>query len=122
MINADRFHIKRVILNLISNAIYHGYKNSEIKIELKSEKDKLYFKVINDGQYIQPEELAEIYEKFKSVETAKKHKSGTGLGLYLAKEIIVSHNGEVFAQSDEDGVCYFGFWIPKDRKISKTKN
>lgn len=122
MINADRFHIKRVILNLISNAIYHSHKNSEIKIVLKTEKDKLYFKVINDGQYIPKEELEEIYEKFKSVETSKKHKSGTGLGLYLAKEIVVSHNGEVFAQSDENGVCTFGFWIPKDKKITKTKN
>lgn len=121
MINADRLHIQRVILNFISNAIYHGFKDSEIKIILKSEKDKFSFEVINSGQYIPQEEISEIYEKFKSVETARKHKNGTGLGLYLAKEIVVSHNGEVFAESNKDGICVFGFWIPKEIKTAKVQ-
>lgn len=119
IISADKFHIKRVFLNLISNAIYHGEKQSEIKVVLHTEKDKLFFKVINNGQYISKEEIEEVFEKFKSVEHSKKYKTGTGLGLYLAKEIVVSHNGEVFASSTPNGVCTFGFWIPKESQKSK---
>lgn len=110
---ADRFQLKRVLVNLITNAINYGFKESTIEIILDETETETTLKVQNKGQYIPQEKLTEMYEKFKKTENAKFRKTSTGLGLYLSKQIIDAHNGKVFAQSSEDDICVFGFTLPK---------
>ncbi len=113
-ITADKLQIKRVIINLVSNAITYGYKNSDIKIKLDEDKDNITFNVENHSNYIKTETLKEIFEKYKTAPSAKFNKASTGLGLYLSKQIINSHKGEIYADSRQsDEVCIFGFSIPK---------
>lgn len=115
MIDADKIQIQRVIYNLVSNAIFHGKTNTEIKIIIQENEKEIIFKVINKSEYIPEEELAEVYNKFKSSSINRKE-TGTGLGLYLSKKIITIHNGKMFAESQENGICTFGFSIPKQQK------
>lgn len=110
---ADRFQLKRVLVNFLGNAINYGFKNSTIEITLDETDSQTTLNVKNQAQYIPPERLADMYEKFKTSDNAKFRKTGTGLGLYLSKQIIDAHNGTVFAQSTEDGTCIFGFSLPK---------
>lgn len=110
---ADRFQIKRVIVNFISNAISYGFKNSDIEVILDETSSEIIFNVKNKARYIPQERLADMYEKFKTTKNAKFRKTGTGLGLYLSKQIIDAHKGKVFAQSTIDETCTFGFSIPK---------
>ena len=119
-INADRFQLKRVIVNFLSNSIYHGYKNSEIIVTLKQEKENIAFDVQNNAPYIPPEKMSDLYQKYKSSENAKFNKTGTGLGLYLSKQIVNAHNGSVYATSNENNICNFGFSIPIKQKCIET--
>ena len=65
--------------------------------------------------------MKEIFEKYKHSRNAKSIKTSTGLGLYLSKQIIDAHNGQVYAHSDENNNCTFGFEIPK-KLVSNPTN
>lgn len=110
---ADRFQLKRVLVNLIANAINYGFKESTIEIILNETDTETTLNVKNKGNYIPAERLVDMYEKFKTSDNAKFRKTGTGLGLYLSKQIIDAHSGKVFASSTADGICTFGFSLPK---------
>lgn len=116
IIEADKFQIKRVILNLLSNANNYGYPNTTIDIYI-SESDKassILFNVVNKSKYISDVVLSDVFAKFKQTKNAKFHKTGTGLGLYLSKQIVDAHGGEIHASSNkEDETSTFGFSIPK---------
>lgn len=114
MIIADKFQIKRVIINLLSNAITYGYSDSVININLYDNDSNIVVDVENKSQYIPKEKLYDVFEKFKTSSNAKFRKVGTGLGLYLSKQIISAHKGEVHASSSEDNTCIFGFSIPRN--------
>lgn len=113
LVTADRFQIKRVIINLLSNAITYGYRNSDIKILLSDEQGNIKLNIKNKSAYINKDQMNDIFEKFKSKANTKFKKTGTGLGLYLSKQIIDAHNGKVHASSDINETCSFGFVIPK---------
>lgn len=112
IINADRLQLKRVITNLISNAITYGFPDTQIDINLTYYQNNLEVSVKNISKQIPETELKTIFDKFKKTTFSHFNKTGTGLGLYLSKNVIELHNGKIFAQSYEDGICIFGFTIP----------
>ena len=112
IINADKLQIKRVIENLLSNSINYAYKNSTVKINLNIKNSTVIFEVENKSPYIEPSVLKELFKKYKT-QTNYYNKSGVGLGLFLSKEIINAHLGQMHAKSSIDETNTFGFWIPK---------
>lgn len=111
IISADEVEIRRVIQNLLSNAVHYTPENGKIIIETKN--DDKYFSVsfIDNGKGIPQSQIEEIFNKYKS--EAKKFKQvGTGLGLYLSKKIIESHGGELLVKSEEGKGCKFTFNLP----------
>lgn len=117
IISADRFQIKRVLINLLSNAFNHGKNGTEIEIVISKSAFSVKVEVKSVSKYLSKDIISEIFEKYKSIEHSKSYKTGTGLGLYLSKKIITAHNGEIFATSELDGVCNFGFSIPKSEVL-----
>lgn len=111
-IYADKLQIKRVLQNLISNAITYGFDNSKIEIVIKISESIFELYVKNKSEEIPQNELVTVFDKFKKTKYACINNSGTGLGLYLAKQIIERHNGKIYAKSTKDGICTFGFKIP----------
>lgn len=114
---ADKLQLKRVIINLFSNAITHGFKNSEIEVFVGENDENMKFEIKNKSEYIAEGQMKEIFEKYKHKENSKSMKTSTGLGLYLSKQIIDAHNGRMYAHSDEDQNCVFGFEIPKNTSL-----
>ena len=112
-INADEVLIKRVIMNLISNAITYGFKNTDIIVSTNDNDTTMTLQVLNKSKYIPEAELKEVYNKFKTSSNTKFAKAGAGLGLYLSKQIVEAHKGKIFATSNQDNTCIFGFSIPK---------
>lgn len=108
---ADRLQIKRVILNLLTNAITYGYDNTIITINLKLT-DKLEISIKNISKQIPEVELKTVFDKYKKTKYATCNKTGNGLGLYLSKRIVELHDGRIYAKSFEDGTCIFGFRLP----------
>ena len=119
---ADKFQIKRVIVNFLGNAITYGFKNSIINISIKDQTSSICLNVRNKSEYIPQDKLKEIFEKYKHNSDAKYQKTATGLGLYLSKQIIDAHNGKVYAKSDKNQTCDFGFELPKKAHYITNNN
>lgn len=116
-ISADRMHIKRIISNLLINAINHSKENSTIRITSKIENNKFIFKVTNEGAYISQEILKSIFDK-KKVFSQKSDCLSTGLGLYLSNSLLELNGGEILCKSSIDGTNTFGFIVNLDKKIT----
>ncbi len=114
---ADRNEIKRVVLNLIYNAIAYSYVKNDIEILVNYNNDFITFSVKNLGNYIPPSFIKEIFKKNISLNN-KYNKMGTGLGLYLSKEIIVAHEGEMIAKSTPNNENIFGFKLRRNNDLS----
>ena len=116
--DCDRMQIKRVLTNLLGNAISYAYNNTQILINIKQDENCISFDAQNESAYINPETMNNLFKKYVS-HAAKFNKVGVGLGLYLSKQIIDAHNGEIYAKSYEDNHNIFGFTIPVINKTEK---
>jgi signal transduction histidine kinase len=103
MVNADIGKIKQVIANLVDNAIKYTEKGG-ISISTKKEGGKAHIEISDTGVGINPEEIGGLFEKFKRARGANKvNTTGTGLGLFVAKQLIEGHGGTVSAKSEGVG-------------------
>jgi signal transduction histidine kinase len=110
-INADIIEIKRLITNLFSNAISYTLEKGEISIEVKTFKNKVKVAFKDNGHGISKEDLKHLFNKYVSY--AKRFRQiGTGLGLYVSKQITDLHNGKIFVQSEENKGSIFTFELP----------
>ncbi len=109
---ADKDAIKRVLLNLIDNAIKFTPENGSITVSTIVEGNNVKTSVENTGAGISKGELRHIWVKFyKSDKSRSIDKKGVGLGLHIVKTIITQHQGEVFAESEEGKFARFTFII-----------
>ena len=108
---ADRFQLKRVIKNLIQNAISYGKPKSPIEVTIGEIPDYVTIKIKDYGAGISRQELDKIFNRYYSA--AKKfRKIGTGLGLYLALQITQAHQGDLTVDSKEGEYTEFCIKIP----------
>lgn len=108
---ADSMQLKRVIKNLIQNAISHSDSNKDVDVELEQLDDFTTITIVDYGKGISQEDIEKIFNKYYS--TAKKfRKIGTGLGLYLSQQIIKSHGGEITVKSEENVSTEFCIKLP----------
>jgi signal transduction histidine kinase len=120
LILMDKDKISIVIQNLIENAIKYNVENGEVKINIELLKDKPFIQVsVEDtGIGINKNDLPKLFTKFfRSQDTLKKETSGSGLGLYISKNIIKRHGGEIWAKSIEKRGSTFYFVLPTDEKL-----
>ncbi len=110
-ITADPMQLRRVIKNLISNAIDHSSTQKPIDVKLGKIQGFTTISVIDYGQGICKDELKMIFNKYYSA-AKKLRKVGTGLGLYLSQQIAVAHGGEIIATSEENVQTEFCVKIP----------
>ena len=112
LVRADRDGITRVIYNLIDNAVKFAAEGSCITIRLYKDGGKAYVSVADRGETIPADDLPFIFDRFhKSDRSRSMDKSGLGLGLYLVKTILNSHDEDIAVKS-EDGVTEFVFTLP----------
>lgn len=112
-LNCDSTQIKELISILIDNAIKHSTTKGEIKVYLKNNKNNITLEVINKGNPI-PEGMEEkIFERFYRADLSRNRDSNRyGLGLAIAKNIVLNHNGEISAKSS-NGYTTFKIIIKK---------
>ncbi len=108
---ADRMQLKRVIKNLIQNAISYGEAKSPIEITICEEPKYIVIKVKDFGKGISKEDIGKIFNKYYSA--AKKfRKIGTGLGLYLSFQIAKAHGGDLTVESKVGEFTEFSVKLP----------
>lgn len=114
LVYGDRTQLKRVVMNLISNSISHGYDGSDINVVIEETKDGTVFTSNNESPNIPLEILDKVFEKYVSG-AGKFNKVGTGLGLYLSQRIVSAHLGSMIASSENNHTS-FGFVIPNHKR------
>ena len=114
LIFADSLEIKRVIVNLISNAINYSEEGGQIFVSSSIDGSQAVFSVKDNGRGISKEELPDLFSKYKSF--AKKFRQiGTGLGLYLSRQIVECHGGSICVTSEEGKGSVFTVKLPINR-------
>lgn len=116
---ADKDSIKRVLINLIDNAIKFTPEGGDISVSTRKQDKKVLVSVENSGEGIREEDLRHIWERFyKSDKSRSQDKKGVGLGLHIVKTIITQHGGEIFAESEEGKFARFTFILDEGMKNS----
>jgi len=99
IVSADSERLKQALINLIGNSIKYTEKGS-VKITTKAEGDKLEIKIADTGIGMSAEEQKHLFEKFYRAQNEKTKKIiGTGLGLWITKQIIELMNGKIYLES-----------------------
>jgi two-component system, NtrC family, sensor histidine kinase KinB len=106
---ADHERIGHVFSNLIGNALRHTPKEGEVRLSAQVYNHGVRFTVADTGKGIAREYQERIFEKFFRVPDSGPR--GTGLGLYIAKEIILGHNGEIGVESEPGQGSSFWFTL-----------
>jgi len=104
--HCDEYSIRRVMRIILSNAVKYSGDNDNkiIRIKVTQSHGMLEITVKDYGIGIPQEHLSRIFERFYRVDPSRSKKTGSsGLGLAIAKEIITSHGGQIYAKSFSDG-------------------
>ena len=110
---ADPDNIRRVLINLISNAVRFNRQNGQISIVARRDEGFICMEVSDTGLGIPPEDLPLCWERFHRADTSRsRQEGGTGLGLAIVRSIIEAHGWTVFALSVVGEGSTFGFTLP----------
>ena len=111
-IRGDGMRIAQVFENLFSNAIKYA-PNSEITISMRLMKDKIRIAFADKGEGIPEDYLPFLFERFYRV-PGERTVTGTGLGLYICKQIVMAHHGNIWVESVLDQGTTFMIELPVD--------
>jgi len=99
-IEADRAKIEQVFVNLIDNAIKYTPEGGRIEIRIQDQDDTVSVVVEDNGIGIPREDQERVFERFYRVDKARSRQlGGTGLGLGIAKHIVLAHKGTIRIES-----------------------
>ena len=105
--------IRQVLDNLISNAIKFSHPDSIINFSVAAEPEQIVFSITDQGQGIPKEDMGKLFTDFgKTSVHPTGGESSTGLGLAIAKRIVMLHGGEISARSQVGVGSVFSFWLP----------
>jgi two-component system phosphate regulon sensor histidine kinase PhoR len=97
---ADKFRIRQVFVNLITNSVKYGKENGTTLIELNYLNDDVVIEISDNGGGIDEKHLPRIFERFYRIDKGRsREQGGTGLGLAIVKHIIEAHNKSIKAES-----------------------
>ncbi len=118
---ADPTRISHVFGNLLTNALTYTLPGGHITVSAKVEEKTVWYAVSDTGAGIAPEYLPRVFEQFFRV--PEQGSSGAGLGLAIAKEIVVAHGGEIRVESQlgEGSVFSFSLKRADDKQASATE-
>ena len=103
MIRCDVNKMQRVFDNLLRNAVNYSFENTEISITVTQNENMVRIKFANHGNTIPKEKLERIFEQFYRLDTSRSTgNGGAGLGLAIAKEIVMLHGGTITASSENE--------------------
>jgi signal transduction histidine kinase len=112
----DESKVRQVIMNFVDNAIYYTPSGGTIKVELTETASSVECLIVDNGMGVPRDEQHSLFTKFYRASNARKARpDGTGLGLYMAKKVVVAQNGAIIFKSREGQGSTFGFSFPKGR-------
>jgi signal transduction histidine kinase len=112
----DETKTRQVIMNFVDNAIYYTPTGGHIDVQLTETPTAIEFRVQDDGIGVPKREQPHLFTKFYRAGNARKARpDGTGLGLFMAKKVIVVQGGSLIFESKEGKGSTFGFVFSKHK-------
>jgi len=116
LVNVDPDRIAQVMENLLSNAKKYGASQRPIVVEMGATPEQVHVAVTNEGAGIAKEDVPRLFGRFVRAEDATRDTvKGIGLGLYITRELVTAHGGEIAVESVPGGLTTFRFTIPVPR-------
>jgi signal transduction histidine kinase len=111
----DAERLRQVVINLLSNAIKFNDPGGNVNIKAERRNGEILFAVSDNGIGISEDAIEHLFERFYRAED-KLARGGTGLGLYITKQIIEAHGGRVWVESRIGEGSTFSFTLPINSK------
>jgi two-component system NtrC family sensor kinase len=109
----DKGLVSLVLENLVSNAIKYGGIGGRVRIGAHAGADEITCSVWNDGPGFAPSDAERLFRRFSRLrEDGADTRAGTGLGLYVSRQVVERHGGRIWAESDPGHWACFSFTLP----------
>ncbi|HWZ65431.1 MAG TPA: ATP-binding protein [Patescibacteria group bacterium] len=113
LIKVDSNKIRQVVMNFVDNAIYYTSKGDTIEVNLIKTAKDIQLTVKDHGIGVPIADQPKLFSKFYRASNAKlKRPDGTGIGLFVAKKVIIAHGGSLILKTEEGKGSTFGFSLP----------
>lgn len=113
----DEGRIAQMLSNLIGNALQYGSEDAPVKLSVTSSDDDIFIAVNNRGPIIPPDKISDIFDPMvrvaTNVSTDGTERTSLGIGLYISREIVHAHGGQIRAASNAVDGTTFSVTIPR---------
>lgn len=114
VVSGDQKRLHQVIFSLVSNAIKYSTEGGCINIDVRNETDTATLIIEDQGIGISEKDLPLIFERFYRTDRSRNRKTGgAGIGLTIAKAVVLGHNGKITVESKEGYGSRFVITVPK---------
>src|SRR5436305_8839653 len=112
MVEADRPKLRRILLNLLSNAVKFTKKGGRVEVCARSLDGRVQVSVSDTGVGIAPEDVDRLFDKYEQARSrATRGEKGTGLGLYITKQLVELHGSRIKVESEVGKGSTFSFTL-----------
>lgn len=111
-VHADERKIEQVVVNFVNNAVKYAPRSKEVYLRVEKVSGFAKISVRDTGPGINPEKQKQIFDRYFRVDSSGREVSGLGLGLYISKEIVLRHEGQIGVDSEEGKGATFWFTLP----------
>jgi signal transduction histidine kinase len=113
----DPERLAQVVSNLVGNALEHGAREGPIFVRCVGERERQVLEISNPGAPIPGHQLATLFDPFRQVGSGQSGRSsGLGLGLFIVRELVEAHGGQVSVRSTEQEGTTFTVLLPRDAR------
>jgi PAS domain S-box-containing protein len=118
LVLADETRLHQIVLNLVDNAIKYSMPGTNVEIDFRIQGDDLVTTVSDHGVGISKHQIDRLFTKFGRIfNPLSIQAGGTGLGLYIVKNLVESHGGRIWATSQEGKGSRFHFTLPIAKQL-----
>ncbi|MDR3616635.1 MAG: PAS domain S-box protein [Candidatus Obscuribacterales bacterium] len=116
IVHADASRLERVVQNLLDNALKFVPDGGTIQIRMFKVDANAIIEIEDNGQGVTLEEQSRLFKRFSQASAGKRYTGGSGLGLYLCKQIVEAHGGKIECQSQPNQSTIFRVLLPLENK------
>jgi len=110
---ADESYLRRILLNLLDNAVKYNVEGGTVSISLGKSGSLALFRIANTGPEIPPEHENRIFERFYRADPSRSSDTvGSGLGLSICHELVLAHGGDIWLERVQPGWTAFALTLP----------
>jgi len=118
LVLADENRLRQILVNLIDNAIKYSMPESEVMLDFKLDGDELVTSITDSGVGVSPAQIDKLFQKFGRIYNPLSVKAGgTGLGLFIVKNLVESHGGRIWVTTREGRGSKFSFSLPIAKQL-----